>query len=220
MKKLREKKNRKLIQYLLAPLVPLVIVGGFYWPYLGYLALAMMVTMLIMVFFRGRFYCGWLCAMGGFHERALAKFSLKREMPPLFKKTWFRWLFVVLLMGLMLSRLVMSGGDPAKVGAVFVMMWTVATAIAIAVGLYFKPRSWCNFCPMGSMQGIMAPNTHILRVTPDCKQCGLCQKVCPLQTNPGDYREQGFVPSLECIRCEYCAVNCPRKALSVGKVTG
>jgi ferredoxin len=30
-------------------------------------------------------------------------------------------------MGLMVSRLIASGGDPAKVGAVFVMLWTVAS---------------------------------------------------------------------------------------------
>jgi len=217
MKELREKKGRKLLQYLMAPLVPLVIIGGIYWPYLGYLALALMITMIVMTFFWGRLYCGWLCAMGAFHERVLARFSLQREMPGLFKKTWFRWIFFLLLMGLMTSRLIMSGGDPAKIGAVFVMMWTVATSIAVAFGLYYKPRSWCNFCPMASMQGVLAPNTNLLQVGADCKQCGLCQKACPIQTYPGAYKEQGFVPSLECMRCENCVVNCPKKVLSVGK---
>jgi len=215
MKKIRENKKRKIIQYLLAPLVPLVIIGGIYQPYLGYLALAMMITMISMTFIWGRFYCGWICAMGAFHERVLARISLKKEMPQLFKKTWFRWLFFSGLMGLMISRLIMSGGDPAKVGAVFVMMWTVSTVIAVAFGLYFKPRSWCNFCPMASAQGVLSPGKYLLQVSADCKQCGLCQKVCPLQTNPGAYRDQGFVPSLECMRCENCLVNCPKKALTI-----
>ena len=200
MKKIRENKKRKIIQYLLAPLVPLVIIGGIYQPYLGYLALAMMIAMIGMTFIWGRFFCGWICAMGAFHERVLAKVSLKKEMPPLFKKTWFRWLVFIGLMGLMISRLLMSGGDPAKVGAVFVMMWTVSTVIAVAIGLYFKPRSWCTFCPMASLQGLLAPSKYLLQVSADCKQCGLCQKVCPLQTNPGAYKAQGFVPSLECTR--------------------
>ncbi len=215
MKNIKEKKSRRIIQYLMAPLVPLVIIGGAYQPYLGYLALAMMITMMVMVFFWARLYCGWICAMGAFHERVLAKISLKREMPELFKNTWFRWLFFVLLMGLMTSRLIASGGDPAKVGAVFVMMWTVSTTIAVAFGLYFKPRSWCNFCPMASIQGVLAPNTYLLKVSDDCKQCGLCRKVCPIQTYPGAYKEQGTVPSLECMRCENCVVNCPKKALSL-----
>ncbi|MFH7320529.1 4Fe-4S binding protein [Desulfurivibrio sp. D14AmB] len=215
MKKIREKASRRTIQYFLAPLVPLVIIGGYFYPYLGYLALAMMITMIGLTFFWGRWYCGWLCAMGAFHERVIARISLGREMPELFKKSWFRWLFFAALMGLMTSRLVMSGGDPAKIGAVFVMMWTVATTIAIAFGLYFKPRSWCNFCPMASMQGVLAPKTNLLQVSADCKECGLCRKVCPIQTYPGAYKEQGAVPSLECMRCENCVVNCPKKALSL-----
>lgn len=215
MKVVKERKSRKIIQYFMAPLVPLVIIGGIYQPYLGYLALGLMITMLVMTFFRGRFYCGWICAMGAFHERVLSRVSLKREIPDLFKKTWFRGLFFAGLMSLMVSRLIMSGGDPAKIGAVFVMMWTVATGIAVVLGLYYQPRSWCNFCPMASMQGVLSPQTHLLRVAPDCKQCGLCRQVCPIQTNPGNYRAQGFVPSLECMRCENCVLNCPKKALSL-----
>jgi ferredoxin-type protein NapH len=109
----------------------------------------------------------------------------------------------------------MSGGDPELVGAVFVMMWTVATTIAVAFGLYFKPRSWCNFCPMATMQGLYSQNTYLLKVTDDCKQCGLCRKVCPVQTYPGEYKTQGYVPSKECMRCGNCIVNCPKKALSL-----
>lgn len=215
MSVIREKPHRKTVQMLLAPLVPLVIIGGVFYPYLGYVALAMMILMLVLAVFRGRYYCGWICAMGSFHERILARISLKREMPSLFKKSWFRWLFFAGLMGLMVTRLIMSGGEPERVGAVFVMMWTVATTIAIAFGLYYKPRSWCNFCPMATMQGLYSQNTYLLKVSEECKQCGLCRKVCPVQTNPGAYKTQGYVPSPECMRCGNCVVNCPRSALSL-----
>jgi ferredoxin-type protein NapH len=212
---IREKPYRKIIQLLLAPLVPLVIIGGIYYPYLGYFALAMMVLMLVLAIFRGRYYCGWICAMGAFHERILARISLKREMPPLFKKSWFRWLFFAGLVSLMVTRLLLSGGDPERIGAVFVMMWTVATTIAIAFGVYFKPRSWCNFCPMATMQGLYSQKTYLLKVSDNCKQCGLCRKVCPIQTNPGKYKAQGYVPNKECMRCGNCIVNCPKGALSL-----
>jgi ferredoxin-type protein NapH len=212
---IREKPHRKTLQLFLAPLVPLVIVGGFFFPYLGFVALAMMILMLVMAIFRSRLYCGWICAMGAFHERILARVSLKKEMPALFKKNWFRWLFFAGLMSLMIFRLASSGGDPARVGAVFVMMWTVATTLAVGFGLYFKPRSWCNFCPMGTMQGYLTPNTYLLQVSSECKECGFCRKVCPVQTYPGEHKEQGFVPSQECMRCGNCIVNCPKKALSL-----
>ncbi|HSR36517.1 MAG TPA: 4Fe-4S binding protein, partial [Desulfurivibrionaceae bacterium] len=123
MKPMKEANGRRVLQWLMAPLVPLVIIGGYYWPYLGYVAITLLTIMFIQVWFRGRYYCGWICAMGGFYERVLAKVSLKKPMLPLFKTAWFKWLVFTLTMGLLLSRLIMSEGDLEKIGGVFVMMW-------------------------------------------------------------------------------------------------
>ncbi|MCW7752705.1 4Fe-4S binding protein [Desulfobotulus sp. H1] len=216
---MKEKPGRRLLQYGLALLVPLVIIGGLFWPWLGFLAAAMMVLMLTLMFFRGRWYCGWLCAMGAFHERMTTRVSLHRDLPPLFTKPWFRGLFFLLLMGLMITRLIQAGGDPEKTAAVFVMMWTVATVIALAFGVYFKPRAWCSFCPMGTIQGIFSPKTFLLQVNGNCSECGICRRVCPIQTFPGAYKNKGEVPSLECMRCKSCVENCPKKALTLPSPT-
>ncbi len=210
----KEKKNRKYWQIALAPLVPLVVIGGYFWPYLGYIVLAMLVFMLILAPFRGRFYCGWFCAMGAFFERILSVVSRKKKMLPLFKEGWFKWSIFVLMMGLLTSRLVLANGDPRKIGAAFVMMWTISTGMAIGLGLVWKPRSWCSVCPMALFQGLIAPRTYQLQVSESCRECGLCAKVCPIETNPGSMRSIGVVKSSDCMRCGNCVVNCPGKALS------
>jgi polyferredoxin len=210
---MKEKKSRKIIQWALVPLVPLVIIGGYFWPRLGYLPLVMMVIMLFTSLFRGRFYCGWLCAMGAFHERVVARFSLKKKMLPVFKARWFRWLIFILMMSLFAARLGLADGDPDKTGAVFVMMWTLSTGIALALGLIWKPKSWCSFCPMATFQGNVSPCQYLLQVADSCKGCGICHKLCPLETNPGSFKAQGFVKSLDCMRCSTCVLNCPKKAL-------
>lgn len=219
MKKVREAKGRKVLQWFMAPLAPLVIVGGYRWPYLGYIAIAFMLLMFIMVWFRGRYYCGWLCAMGAFHERILARISLNRKMLPLFTTSWFKWLVFTLMMALLLSRLIMSGGDPEQIGAVFVMMWTISTGLAIGLGLIWKPRSWCSFCPMATMQAIMAPKVYRIEVSDACKQCGLCQRVCPIETYPGAFKAAGAVDGALCMRCMNCVESCSKKALTLGKET-
>jgi len=109
---MKEKKNRKYWQIALAPLVPLVVIGGYFWPYLGYIAIAMLVFMLMLALFRGRYYCGWFCAMGSFHERILSLVSRRKKMLPIFKVRWFRWVVFVLMMSLLASRLILAGGDP------------------------------------------------------------------------------------------------------------
>jgi len=214
MATMKEAKGRKTLQWLMAPAVPLVVVGGWFWPYLGYVAIALMGVMFAQVWFRGRFYCGWICAMGAFFERILARVSLQKPMLPLFKAMWFKWLVFTLMMGLLLARLFLSGGDPEQLGAIFVMMWTLSTGFAIALGLIWKPRSWCSLCPMGIMQGILAPATYRIKVADSCKQCGLCARSCPIETYPGAFKGD-FVKSADCMRCFNCIENCPRKALTV-----
>lgn len=215
--KIAEKQSRKTLQWLMAPLVPLVIIGGLYQPYLGYVAIAMMLVMFVMTLFRGRFYCGWICAMGAFHERILARISLKKPMLPVFKAKWFRWLLFGLMMGLLTFRLITSEGDPAKIGAAFVMMWTLSTGLAIFIGLIWKPRSWCAICPMATVQGVISPCNYLLEVGSSCKECGICRKSCPIETHPGSFKAQGFVKSSECMRCGNCVQNCPKKALQFQK---
>jgi len=121
------------------------------------------------------------------------------------------------MMGLMTLRLVTAGGDPRATGAVFRFMWILSTSMAIGLGIYFKPRIWCTICPMGSMQGISSSNTYLLTVDDSCVQCRKCQKVCPISTYPGSYKqEEGLaqIPSIECLRCSNCVANCPKKSLS------
>lgn len=210
---MKEKKSRKIIQWTLAPLVPLVIIGGYFWPFLGYIPIFMIILMLITSLFRGRYYCGWFCAMGAFHERVLSLFSRKRKMLPVFKAQWFRWLIFILMMSLLITRILLAEGDPEKIGAVFVMMWTLSTAIALILGLIWKPKSWCGFCPMATFQGAASPCGYVLQVSNSCKGCGICHKVCPIETNPSSFKTQGFVKSIECMRCSTCVVNCPKNAL-------
>lgn len=215
--KIEEVCCRKNSQLLMAMLLPLVVVGGYFCPRLGFIVLGLITLFMVLASQRGRFYCGWLCPMGAFHERILSLVSLKRPIPSFFKSSWFRWLLFVAMMSLMTIRLVNAGGDIHATGSVFRFMWIVSTSIAIGLGFYFKPRIWCAICPMGSMQGISSMNTYLLTVDDNCVQCKKCQKVCPISTYPGDYKpENGSaqIPSIECIRCSNCVTNCPKKALS------
>lgn len=210
----KEKKNRKKIQLINTILLFVVIFGGYFWPYLGFIVGALIIFFIILSFFRGRLYCGWICPMGSFHERILSLISLKKDIPQLLKKRWFAWLVFILMMGFFSTRLIKTGGDLKQIGSVLSRMWIIATSLAIIIGLIFKPRSWCRICPMGTLQGITGKKSYLLKINSDCNNCGICKKVCPIETYPGSYQTKGQVKSIDCLRCFNCVVNCPQNALS------
>ncbi len=211
----KEPKNRKLIQIVMLPVFFLVVLVGQFYPQMGFLAIGMMIYMLAQSFTKGRHYCGWICSMGAFHDLVLSHYSLNNKIPHVLKTSWFRWLIFVLMMGLMVSRFLMSGGDPVAIAGVFVMMWTLSTFLAVGLGFLFRPRTWCNICPMALVQGFLGKNANLLKVADSCRECGLCAKVCPVELDPASFKATGHVPSGKCIRCATCVVNCPADALSL-----
>lgn len=137
-------------------LLPLIVIGGLFFPLLGYLVVAMMAFLVVMAFFRGRYWCWNLCPRGAFLDIVISKASLKRPVPGVFAKEWFRWLVFALFMAFLTWRILSAGGNIIAVGAVFVSMCLITTVISMVLGVATRHRSWCAICPMGTLQGRIA----------------------------------------------------------------
>ncbi len=194
-------------------LLPVIVIGGLFWPYLGYAVAAMMVFFLTMAVFRGRFWCGWFCPRGAFLEVAWAPLSRRRQVPAFFKSTSFRWAVFVLLMAFMLLRVWQAGTDAEMIGAVFITMCLLTTLIALPLGVVFQPRTWCTFCPMGTLQGVLGGERNRITVGESCVTCGACATTCPVDTYAGAYKDAGAVPHDDCLQCRSCVDSCPTQSL-------
>ncbi|MNI65097.1 NADP-reducing hydrogenase subunit HndC [compost metagenome] len=66
-------------------------------------------------------------------------------------------------------------------------------------------------CPSGECKALSK-----VIIDPDkCKQCGLCQKVCPTSAIMGEVRKGPFeIDQSKCIKCLACIAKCPFKAIS------
>jgi len=133
-------------------LLPLIVIGGLFYPLLGYLVVAMMAILLIMALSRGRYWCWNLCPRGAFLDIVLSKVSLNKPLPKSFVKQWFRWLVFFLFMSFLIFRIMQTGGNLIALGAVFVVMCILTTIISIILGTITKHRGWCVICPMGILQ--------------------------------------------------------------------
>ncbi len=145
-------KNRNTLQLITIWFLPLIVIGGFFYPVLGYLVIAMMVFFLTLSFFKGRYWCWNLCPRGAFLDIGLSKLSRKKPIPKIFTRDWFRWLIFVLFMSFLIYRIIRTGGSFLAIGSVFVIMCLLTTIISIVIGIPTKHRGWCMICPMGTLQ--------------------------------------------------------------------
>ena len=146
------KSRGKRSQQIMIWFYPLIAIGGLFYPLLGYLMLAMMLFLIIYSYFKSRYWCGNLCLRGAFLDIIMPHLTLARPYPRILTRKWFRWGVFGLFMSVFISRMIATGGNPFAIGGVFVSMCVVTSLIAIPLGIATRPRAWCAFCPMGTLQ--------------------------------------------------------------------
>lgn len=198
----------KVTPYLGA-LVLIVSIGGIFYPKLGFFLPVVFATLLVTGFFKGRWFCGNLCPRGSFNDFWLSKLSMKKGIPRVFRSMWLRVPVVVAMMGFMVYRIVSTEPLVDKIGMVFVTMCLITTALAALLGVYFSPRAWCSFCPMGTIQSKMNVSKLELKVDMQkCVNCRKCQNVCPMHLKVNE-----ILHKPDCIKCGRCVIECPVEAL-------
>ncbi len=199
----------KITPYL-GILVLIVSIAGLWFPLLGYFLLLVFATLLITSIFRGRWFCGNLCPRGSFNDFWVGKITRNKKIPSFLKSYWVRIPLFMLMMGFMGYRLLSTQGLINQIGMVFVIMCLVTTTIALFAGASVSPRTWCTFCPMGTVQNIIGGNKYQLQVDDSkCIDCNKCEKSCPMQLEVHTNNEKP-----DCIKCGRCITACPTKALA------
>lgn len=201
--------------------LPFIVIAGWLYPVLGYFIPVCMVAGLGIAIFRGRSWCDWLCPRGSFLDVLLSRIGVKRDIPPLLRKGWFRIMVMALLMLILLTQLPRFWPSVYGMGSVFVMVLTVTTAAGIILGMIFHPRSWCAICPIGTMGSWIGKGRYPLTIDPKCNACKVCDKICPNSINRWQYRpdesEAVVIPEWDCLKCGLCLVACPQQALTLKK---
>lgn len=143
--------------------------------------------------------------------------SIKKVIPYLFKKMYFRVAILIILMFMMIFNLVRLWPNSYRIGLLFVTLVTATTALGIILAVIFHQRSWCMICPVGTITHLIGGNKYPLKINPDlCVECKMCAKVCPVQIKPYAFKNSfdGLVKDGDCLKCNLCIATCPKKALS------
>ena len=214
-----------------------VAIGGLWYPKLGLLVIGIMLSLALMGFFKGRYWCGNYCTHGSLYDLITLPLSANREIPKILRTPWAALLMLswfILMFGSRLMEVFKLYGSASfidQLGYTFVITYLVVTIIGSLLAVFISPRTWCYICPMGTMQLGVYKLSKLLGVTDKhdekilltnqaaCKKCGKCAKVCPMQLAP--YNEvEGATNQLDnqaCIRCSTCVNNCPAAILQLSK---
>ncbi|NLM52223.1 MAG: 4Fe-4S binding protein [Firmicutes bacterium] len=216
----------------------LVGIGGFFYPKLGLLVIPVMLTLTLMAFFKGRYWCGNFCPHGSLFD-ALLPLSKNQKIPGFLKSKWFISA-VFVFFAVNLTRKMLNAfaaiGTPSfwdQLGLVFVTTYLMVIVAGTLLSLFISSRTWCSFCPMGLIQTISAKLGKLLGAAaktdvkislshPEvCRRCEKCAKVCPMQLKPYlCLPPTNQFTDAACIKCAVCTVNCPAGILQLAKENG
>jgi ferredoxin-type protein NapH len=190
---------------------------GIVYPVIGSVAIICMLAPVLLAPFKGRYWCGNFCPRGSFYDNVIAKISPKKPIPALFRSKGFRIFMVFFIIGVFTMQMYYAWGDLSAMGAVFVRIILITTVVGIVLGVMYHQRTWCSFCPMGTLASWFSTRKKPmpLQVEKSCVNCKLCTTACPLQLSPYIAKEtiEGFTNS-DCLKCSRCVDKCPKKALS------
>lgn len=187
---------------------------------LGSIAIiCMLAPIVISILGRGRYWCGNYCPRGNFYDHIVSRISPNRSVPKFLKSMGFRVFMIVFIMTNFGIGIYKNWGDLYGIGFVFYKIIVITSLVGIVLGVIYNQRTWCNFCPMGTIASLIAKvrgrKVH-LSVDTSCVSCGLCNKACPMDISPKAYRGN-LVEETECIFCQQCVYKCPKDSINLNK---
>lgn len=206
-----QRRKKQLITWLG---LPLVIIGGWFYPVIGFLLFGCMIGAVGLAFSRGRNWCDWMCPRGAFFDLFFSKISPKIQIPAVFRSKAVRVLMLGIIFTAIGVQFYLGWGDLNAMGTALVRILTVTTVVGIMLALFIHPRTWCRICPMGTVAHWIAGGRKPLYISEGCSGCRLCAKACPMQLKPYEYKDNGIMGDNDCLKCGTCVSRCPRKALS------
>lgn len=166
---------------------------------------------------KGRYWCGNYCPRGNFYENVVARVSPKKKAPKFLKSKLFRTFMVFFIIFNFSMGLYKNWGSLYGIGFVFYKIIVITSVIGIILGIFYNQRTWCNFCPMGTLSALAAKirgRKINLEVNNSCVSCGLCAKECPMGISPKEYKGSLVVDS-DCIFCQKCVYECPKNSIKL-----
>ena len=81
----------------------------------------------------------------------MQRIAPRKKTPAFFRHPYFRAFMVALIMTMFGVQMYAAWGDISAMGLVFLIIIGVTTLAGVILSFFFQARTWCNFCPMGTL---------------------------------------------------------------------
>lgn len=102
---------------------------------------------------RGKIHCSKYCPRGSFLGKFLSKLSLGHTLPKWLRTKKAKTIILLIMMTVFSSVLTFAiishGFHFVVISKVFYRFMLMSFIVGIVTGIIYKPRSWCQICPMG-----------------------------------------------------------------------
>lgn len=134
-----------------------ILIGGLMDSRIALISLLCIITPIILsATGKKRLWCKTMCPRGNYYDNVVSQFSRQKPTPKIFKSFVFKGIVLVLAVFVFGIGLKRNLATSASIG-VAVYRFTIITTIAGTTFSYiFHHRTWCIFCPIGTLSRIIS----------------------------------------------------------------
>ncbi len=104
---------------------------------------------------RGKVHCSHYCPRGSLLGNFLKDISFQNNLPKKYRGKIVKNLLLGLMMTMFTISLIHAGPNINRIGFAVFRLMTASLTLGVVMGVIFKPRSWCQVCPMGYATGLI-----------------------------------------------------------------
>jgi len=98
---------------------------------------------------RGKIHCSKYCPRGSLLGKFLKYVSLNNTLPSFLRSKTAKNILLLVMMSMLTFAMIHTKGNINKIGFALFRFMSLSLLVGIILGILFKPRSWCQVCPMG-----------------------------------------------------------------------